>query len=196
MMWDLESDCAPPRNANDTDIHVDIKSLPSSQPLAVFTDSSFLFVSMRSIGMRKKISGLANSLRSRLSLQDTLSHVEALQRCLDHIPRWTDSRSVQARTLLDLQLRQLVVILHATRVIETETNISAERRFSVMSLLEAATTTIDLHTSLLASSNLALCCTRNDYYRAALLVCHATYYTGKNNGGLRHLPHGHMLITI
>ena len=189
MLSSLESDCAPPRNVNDADINVLVKELPASQPSTVFTDSSFLFVSARSVAIRKTTCALANSLQSRLSLQETLSHVEALQGCLERIPTWTDSKSLQARTLLDLQLRQLVVILHATRVVETEVKPSAARRYSIISLLYAATTTVTLHTALMASSNLALCCTRSDSYRAALLICHVAYYASKNNGRLHRMPY-------
>ena len=166
--------------------------LPPAQPIFVFTDSSFLSVSARSIGIRKKISALANRLQSRLSFQDILSYVETLQEDLGRIPNWTDSRCLQARSLLDLRLGQPIVILHATRVVETGSSTNAERRFPVIFLLEAATTTLNLHTALTVPSNLALWCTRNDYYRAALLVCHAAYYTDKNNGELRSVPHRHI----
>ncbi|CAN9379685.1 unnamed protein product [Alternaria alternata] len=45
----------------------------------------------------------------------------------------------------------------------------------------AAAATTALHTALTASSNLALCCTRSDYYRAALLVCHVACHANKVN---------------
>jgi hypothetical protein len=188
MLSSLESNCAPPRNVNDADIHIDTKELPPSQSTDVFMDSSFLLVSARSLGIRKKMCALATNLQSSLGVQDTLSHVEALQGCLERIPGWTVSRCLQARTLLDLQLRQFLVSLHAARAVETETKWCAERRYSVVSLLEAATTTV-LHTALTASSNLSLCCTRRDYYRAALLVCHVTYYASKINGKLSRVSH-------
>jgi hypothetical protein len=75
-----------------------------------------------------------------------------------------------------------------------ETKMSAEQRYFVISLLEAATTTINLQTALMASSNLAICCTRSDYYRAALLVCHVAYYAGKDNGRLCCMPMYKQLI--
>jgi hypothetical protein len=192
MISNLESDCAPPRNVNDAEINVLMKKLPSSQPITVFTDSSFLFVSARSISIRKNICALANSLQSRLSFQDTLAHVEALQGCLELIPTWTNSRCLQARTLLNLQLLQLVVILHATKVVETEVKTSGKRRYSMISLLDAATTTVNLHTALTASSYLALCCTRSDSYKAALLICHVAYYASKNNGKLHRMQNDYI----
>jgi hypothetical protein len=87
------------------------------------------------------------------------------------------------------KLRQFLVILHAARVVDIKTKMSAEQRYSVVSMLEAATATVNLHTALTASSNLALCCARCDYYRAALLVCHVAYYASKSNGKLSRVSH-------
>jgi hypothetical protein len=182
MVSRLESDCATPAYVNDAQLYSSLVELPPSQPVDVFTDTSFLFVSMRSPDLRSRICTLANSLQSRLSFQDTLSHANAVQEYLASIPKWTDLGSLQARTLLDLQLRQLLVILHAANTADLGTTTNTESRYSSFALLEAATTTASLHTALTASGNLALCCTRSDYYRAALLVCHVGYYASKNNG--------------
>ncbi|KAG9195951.1 hypothetical protein G6011_01072 [Alternaria panax] len=180
----LESDCAAPANINDAQLHSSLEELPPSQPVDVFTDTSFLFVSMRSRELRSRPCTLANSLQSKLSFQDTLSHANAIQEHLGSIPTWTDPRSLQARTLLDLQLRQLSVILYAAMTADLETTTNTEHQFSSIALLEAATVTASLHTALTASSNLAVCCARSDYYRAALWVCHIAYYASKNNDAM------------
>jgi hypothetical protein len=182
MVSRLESDCAAPANINDAQLRPSSEGLPTSQPVDVFTDTSFLFVSMRSLDLRSRLCTLANSLQSRLSFQDTLSHANTVQEHLGRIPKWTDPRSLQARTLLDLQLRQLLVILHAANTADMGTTMNTENQYSSIALLEAATATARLHTALTASGSLALCCTRSDYYRAALLACHVAYHASKNNG--------------
>ncbi|KAF1942115.1 hypothetical protein EJ02DRAFT_346248 [Clathrospora elynae] len=184
MLSSLEHDCLSPRNINDADLHVDSEELPPSWPIDVFTESSFLFHSTQTIGLRTKLCALANSLQASLSFQEAVRYTELVQKCMKDTPNWTDARSLQVRTLLNLQLQQFLVILHAPKAVEVDTGMGSEYRYSVIALLEAATIVIGLHTDLLASSNLALCCTRNDYYRAALLVCHIAYYTGKNDDTL------------
>jgi hypothetical protein len=52
----------------------------------------------------------------------------------------------------------------------------------MITALEAATATIDLHSSQLKLSNFSLVLTRNDYFRAILLICHIAYYAHRDNG--------------
>ena len=184
----IESDCAAPQNVDDIDLRRDMDDLPQWRPSIVFTDASFLFASMRSLELRAKVCALANSSRTNLSFADTLVYSNSLQKCLESTPDWSHPRALQARTLLVLQLRQLIIILNTTSAIETKPGTSSERRYAIISLLENAAATVNLHTALTATSNLALCCSRSDYYRAALLVCHVAYYASRNQGTLSIAP--------
>ncbi|KAF7672800.1 hypothetical protein GT037_009301 [Alternaria burnsii] len=181
MVSRLEADCAAPGNFNDVQLSPSLEELPPSEPMEIFTDTSFLFISTRSVGFRSSLCALTNSLQSRLSFQDTLSHANTIEDYIQSIPNWIDSGSLQVRVLLDLQLRQLLVILYAANTADAGATLNTERRYSIIALMEAAAATTALHTALTASSNLALCCTRSDYYRAALLVCHAAYHANKVN---------------
>ncbi|KAF1851013.1 uncharacterized protein K460DRAFT_270862 [Cucurbitaria berberidis CBS 394.84] len=177
----LEYDCTSPRNINDADLPVDLTELPNSHPITTFTDTSYLHLSMRTIDRRTRFCSLVNSFKASLSFQDILRHTEDIQRCLQATPKWGDSRSLQARTLLDLQLRQFLVILHTSKVLGVDLQLGAEGRYSMIAALEASAALIDLHTHVLNASVFTLCCTRNDYYRAALLICHIAYHASKSN---------------
>lgn len=52
----------------------------------------------------------------------------------------------------------------------------------MITALEAAAATIQLHASLLKHTNYALVLTRNEYFRAILLICHVAYHAQRNNG--------------
>ena len=186
MVSRLEADCAAPGNFNDVQLSPSLEELPPSESVEVFTDTSFLFISTRSLSFRSSLCALTNSLQSRLDFQDALSHANTIEDYIQSIPDWIDPGSLQARTLLDLQLRQLLVILYAAKTADVGATLNTERRYSIIALMGAAAATTALHTALTASSNLALCCTRSDYYRAALLVCHvachAACHANKFNG--------------
>jgi hypothetical protein len=182
MVSRLEADCAAPGNFNDVQLSPSLDELPPSEPVEVFTDTSFLFISTRSLNFRSSLCALTNNLQSRLDFQDTLSHANTIEDYIQSIPDWIDPGSLQARTLLDLQLRQLLVILYAAKTADVGATLNTERRYSIIALMGAAAATTALHTALTASSNLALCCTRSDYYRAALLVCHVACRANKFNG--------------
>ena len=182
MLSNLEYDCASPRNINDVDLRVDLRKLPPTQPDSTFTDTSFFNISMRTIDLRTRLCALVNSFKSGLSFHDILRYTDDIQRCLQAIPNWDDSRSLQARTLLDLQLRQFLVILHSPKVLGVDCCLGSETRFAMIAALEASAELIELHTRLLESSIAALCSTRNDYFRAGLLICYIAYHASKADG--------------
>lgn len=166
------------------DLHLDLEELPQSLPTSTFTDTSFLHFSMQTIELRTTLCARTNSLKSRLSFLDTLQYIDMVQRCLQAIPEWKNIRSRQSRTLLDLQLRQFLVILFTPKALRDKSACGSESRYSMIASLEASVKMIDMHTKILNMPNLALCCTRNDYYRAALLICHVTYHASKYDGEL------------
>lgn len=181
VLSSLEYDCTSPHNLNDTDIYVGMEELPQSLPISTFTDTSFLHSSMQTTDLRTRLCALTNSLKSSMSFQDTLRYTDTVQRSLQAIPEWANLRSKQAQTLLDLQLRQFLVILFTSKALRFNTNSGAESWVSIIGSLEASVKVIDMHTHILNMPNLALCCTRNDYFRAAMLICHIAYHASKSD---------------
>jgi hypothetical protein len=182
MLSNHDYDCTPPRNINDLELHLDINELPQSHVATHFTDTSFLHISMQTFELRARLCSMTNSLRGGPEFEATLQHEDALQHCLDGIPHWTDSRSTQVRALLDLQLRQIIVVLHTPRALKPESRRKSDCRYAIIAALEAAASSIHIHSNLVEASNYSLCLTRNDYFRAALLICHVAYYARETKG--------------
>ncbi|CAO2649466.1 Nn.00g068510.m01.CDS01 [Neocucurbitaria sp. VM-36] len=179
VMSSLNYDCAPPRNINDINLSLDLKELPNSQQISTYTDASFLHYSMKTIELRTRLCAIVNSLKTSLSFPETLRYTDDIQRFLEAIPKWDHPGSLQARTLLVLQLRQFLVILHTSKVLNVDLRPSPERRYVIIAALEASAAQVDSHTHVLDRSIQTLCCTRSDYYSAALLICHVAYYASK-----------------
>jgi hypothetical protein len=151
---------------------------------------------MQSLELRVSICSKINGLKGNASLQDTLEDEDTLRQHIANIPRWTGTRSIQATNLLELQLQQSIVVLHASRTSRVELRRRSEYRYAMITALEAATATIDLHTSQLKSGNFSLILTRSDYFRAILLICHIAYYAYRDNGKVLHLPTWPLLMLL
>jgi hypothetical protein len=90
-------------------------SLPPSHDSNTYTDTSFLHLSMDTIKFRTELCAKANSLKGNPEFSDTLSSEDAICKHLQNIPSWNSPQCAQGLTLLDLQLRQFLVILHVSR---------------------------------------------------------------------------------
>ena len=178
----LNYDCAPPRNINDTELYPTLGELPQDRSITTYTDTSYLCLAMQTLELRIEICSKVNNFKESPDRYDALEYEETIRQQISKFPRWTDARSLQARTLLELQLRQFLTILHAPRVLQVESRRKLNCRYSMVTALEAAARMIDLHSSLAASGNYALVLTRNDYFRATLLICHIAYYSRRTNG--------------
>jgi hypothetical protein len=182
MLSSLDYDCAPPRNIMDFDMYADMNSLPESQPLSILSDASFLHCASQSISLRVRLCAMTNSLRPSATFHDILQDEENVQDALAQIPRWKESHAHLAWTLLDLQLRQFVVILHTQRALDGQLREKPESRYSMLTALEASATLIERHNALIDTNNFALCCIRLDYLRASLLICHIAYHASLASG--------------
>ncbi|KAF2031397.1 hypothetical protein EK21DRAFT_63366 [Setomelanomma holmii] len=180
----LDHDCALPRNIDDVDLHSDLETLPRSHHVNTFTDTSFLYCAMQTAELRASLCANVNSLKQTSEFQATLQCEDKVRRSLKDIPRWTDQRSSQARNLLDLQLRQFLVVLHAPRALQHELRGLSDCRYAMFTSIEAASKTIEVHNNMMEASNYALLLTRNDYLRAILLICHVAYHARRANDSI------------
>lgn len=181
MLSNLQYDCAAPRNINDSDLHPDMKYLVDSHPHHTFTDTSYLHCSVRSLSLRARLCATANSLQSPPSLSSTLHSEQEIQTALNSLPRWTDPQALMASTLLDVQLRQFLLIIYQPHVLHRSPNFhcfaSSSTVYATATALSTAETLINLHYTLNNASIFALTCLRLDYLRAALLIAHIAYYS-------------------
>lgn len=184
----LEYDCSPPQNIHDSDLLVDMDQLPSAQPISTFTDTSFLHFSMQTAPLRTTLCAMTNRLHSGPDSQEVSGYEAKIQEALEKLPKWPESKSFQAWTHLDLQLRQFLVILHTHRALQAQFRMKPDHRYSILTCLEAAITLIERHMDLVNSGNYVLCCIRSDYYRAALILCHITWHASNDSGNRDFIP--------
>jgi hypothetical protein len=184
ILSSLEYDCAPPRNVMDLGLYPDMRCLPESQSNSLFSDVSYLHCSLQSISLRVRLCAVANSLRSSGTFQDLLRDEHCVQDALARIPKWKEAHTLLTWTLLDLQLRQFIFILHTQRALNSELGVKPEHRYSVLTSLEASATLIDRHVELMETNNFALCSLRFDYLSASLLICRTAYYANLASGKL------------
>ncbi|KAF2004480.1 hypothetical protein P154DRAFT_617026 [Amniculicola lignicola CBS 123094] len=181
VLSNLDYTCAPPRNIDDYELKVDLERLPDSKPISTSTDTSFLYCAAQTSALRIKLCTLANSVSKDLELPEILQYEQEIRAALAALPKWTTPRAFQAWTHLDLILRQYLAILHTKIALRPRLAIDATQRYSVLTCLEASVAMIDEHTNMMAFRNYTLTCTRSDYYRAALLLCHIAYHASLNN---------------
>jgi hypothetical protein len=174
----IPSDCATLLNVNDEDLTVECDTLPLSKPWGVYTACSFLHISRASFSLRVSLNSIANDLSSPLQYNEVLDYGEIINKELEKLPPPDEPRETQdtrglpamVRTLLDVQLRQFLILLHAPFAREAGTNV----RFllSMMICFNAAASMIEQHSQLTRSSNFLLLLLRQDCLRAALVICH------------------------
>jgi len=106
-------DCRPPLNVDDDDLTLDMARLPMPKPSIQYSSAAFLHIASMSLPLRIELCALANDPSSQLRHEEVLRYEQQILDALDQIPSWTDPHSKQATALLELQLRQFLIIIHA-----------------------------------------------------------------------------------
>ncbi|KAF2091738.1 hypothetical protein K490DRAFT_61166 [Saccharata proteae CBS 121410] len=166
----LVSDCAAPLNVNDMDLEeFGRKSFPTAWPIQEYTEASFLHVSSKSLQLRVSINALVNNSSSSLSYDDALTYDRQLLQELGRIPSWTgNDAAVFPRTLLDMQLRQYLILLHNPFARQAGTN--PRYAYSRAACMDAAAAILEQHSKLIAADCYALLLLRSDIVRSALSI--------------------------
>lgn len=161
------SDCGAVSNLDDGALTLPGGALPASRPRGEFTNASYLHWSQRSLDLRNTLTSTLNQLGSHPNVEDVLRNDEEIQQHLQDLAKCTLPAIV--KTLLDIQLRQYLVMLHlpyARSEITSSTNL-----LSKVALLGAATSIIDQVSKLSATSRNAICFVRTEVFRSALSLC-------------------------
>ena len=173
---DLPFDCPSPSNLDDSEFGVASEQLPKEKPSLNFTATSFMCKLHKSRQYRTALISLINNPKSNLQYDEVMYHEGKLLQMIKELSRWEDVdglRSADSRTpwvLLDIQLRQLLLLLHGPWARQTESN--PRYSYSRMVCINAAKSILDQYSSLTRSGNYALLVFRNDVVRAALSICH------------------------
>jgi Fungal specific transcription factor domain len=176
----LPSDTATVLNVHDSELTNNGR--PTSRPLKEHTSASYLHISRSSFSLRVSLNSLVNDLSSPLLYDQVLNYEDAITKELRKLPQVTerqgtqyhnDGASVMAWTLLDIQLRQFLIMLHSPFARQVETN--SRFLLSRVTCLDAAVQILKKYSYINKIGNLALLLLRNDPFRIALAICQTTY---------------------
>ncbi|OKL57739.1 hypothetical protein UA08_06921 [Talaromyces atroroseus] len=176
----LPSDTATVLNVHDSELTK--HGRPTSRPVEEHTSALYLHISRSSFSLRVSLNSLVNDLSSPLLYDQVLNYEDAITKELRKLPQVTeyqkpqdknDSVSLMARTLLDIQLRQFLIMLHSPFARQAETN--SRFLLSRVTCLNAAVEILRKYSYINKSGNLALLLLRNDPFRVALAICQTTY---------------------
>lgn len=165
-------DCPPPLNINDESFMELSVHLPVSAPSEEYTDTSFLNISSKSLSLRISLCALINDPNSSMQFVDVLKYEQLILEALYSIPEWKNHETTQASTLLDLQLRQLLLLIHSPFARQTS---SSQHRYSRMVCFETAKHILEQYYQLISSDNFTISLIREDVYLAALSICHNAF---------------------
>lgn len=168
--WTLQSDCPPPHHLSDEDLDQTTEHLPALRRANDFNNSSFLCFSSESIVLRTTLNTYLNNIRQPISFEEAKRYTDEIENHLQSIPEWSEPSSEIASTLLTLNLRQYLLVLHDRQIRNADTK--AERDFSRMILVETAVKMIESHRALTSRGCCALELLCSDQLRAALSLCH------------------------
>ena len=168
------SDSAPALNVNDEDFDETSEAPPIQQADTLYTATSFLHLSRSSLSLRISLNSVLNELSSHPNYEAVLKFDEMIMHKLQEIPSRTEfGDDSMSRTLLDIQLRQFLILLHGPFARQAES--SSRYSLSKMTCFNAASSIIDQHAKLTASGSYILCLFRNDVFRSALAICHTIF---------------------
>lgn len=184
----------PPLNIDDDTIHESAREQLEGMPLDCLTDTSFQAIAYSSVGLRLRICAMVNNSHVRADesqFLDILAMDEEIMKALTAIPtswastaadKWPTQRSLYIRTMLDLLLRQQLIVLHipfaALTVRHPRFNHSRRAR------LEAATSVLSQFKMLVDQGIVPPSGCSNFQFQAALTICHELYLRDEGFGKL------------
>ena len=180
MTRDIFEDCGSPSNLNDEELSPSIEQLPEPRPLSQFTKSSYQHLSRSSWPLRLELTCLVNGPDSQIPYEDVLLYDKKIMQHLDDIPNWSDKEGLVPRTLLQLQLQQLLLLLH--RPYARDETWQSRRDYSAIVHLRSSMTILDLHDQLTDTGHSFLRLLRNDILGASLSICYNMSFSDPKTG--------------
>ena len=163
-------DCGPPLNVEDDEINLSMDRFRPPRQISDHTRSSFLNLSYSTFALRQEIVSLINGPSSHMPYEEVLQLDRRIMQVLDEIPSWRRESGNLPKCLLQMQLQQLLLLLHRPYV-QHESE-SSRYDYSASVHLRAAVSILDLHENLVAAGITMLCTLRNDMLDAVLGICY------------------------
>lgn len=170
LYWDTPA----PANLPDDTFSADSQELPASRPLDHFTSASYLAISRQSISLRLHLMQMLNDPSEEIQYSEVLDYDAQIHELLSNLPKWDDSRAKLPSALLQVQLRQYLLILHRPFASLAATN--SRYVYSFTTCIDAAGSIVSIHDELTSKGILALNNMRNDVVRAGLILSTVIYH--------------------
>lgn len=195
---EISTQCGPPENIGDGDLEVLAQQVPESKDVTMWTPTSYLRLSYKSINLRASLNNLINESNGILEYVDVLAYEERIRVALGLLPDWQSveegisehvrspvGRSERQRwaiseTLLDLQLRQFLIPLHSPFAQDAHKN--PRREHSVIVCYETTHKILASHNMLMGSGTDVLNLLRDDVLGPALSTCRTIYVSASLKG--------------
>jgi hypothetical protein len=164
----LYFDTPPPANLQDDAFSVETRQMPKSLPSEHSTPNSYLNVALKSLPLRIHLTRVLNDPSNVLQYTDVLHYDEQITSILAELPLWTGPHTAIPSTLLGLQLRQYLLILH--KPYAKQAFVSSRFMYSFTTCVEVASAIISAHEDLNSAGILALNHFRNDAIRVGMTL--------------------------
>ena len=187
MTGDFE-DCGNPANLDDENFGPSEEQPPDSKPATESTRSTYQHISHTTLPLRLNVLSFINTPSSKIQYEDVLKYDQEIMRHLDNIPQWSNQDALLTTALLQLQLQQLLVVLHRPYLVLDSGTYGSN--YSAIIYLRSAKTIIDLHHRLAGRfdgqsttwSNVFQYLFRNDIFGAAISICHSVSFSDPDAG--------------
>lgn len=169
LYWDTPC----PANLPDDAFSAETQDLPASRPLEHFTTASYLSVARQSIPLRLQLMQSLNDPSETLPYSEVMHYDAQLHELLSALPKWEDARASIPTALLQLQLRQFLLILHkpwASLAPKSDRYV-----YSLTTCINASGSIITAHDELVTKGVLFLNNMRNDVLRVGLTLSRIIY---------------------
>ncbi|KAI5368862.1 hypothetical protein J4E82_010317 [Alternaria postmessia] len=159
----LYFDTPAPANLADEAFSPDTQHVPLGQPTEYFTSASYLAMTLKSLPLRIHLTQLLNTPSSVLRYTDVLHYDAQIRSALAILPVWNDDSALVPSTLLRLQLRQYLLLLHKPYAKLAHTNDRYLHSFTTC--VDTCSSLLAMHDCLISRGILALHNFRNDVIR-------------------------------
>ncbi|KAI4949954.1 hypothetical protein J4E86_007909 [Alternaria arbusti] len=161
-----------PDNLGDESFSPDMQHMPASDEN--FTSASYLIATTKSLPLRIHLTQVLNTPSSALDYDDVLHYDARIRSALAALPVWNDDRALVPSALLQLQLRQYLLLVHKAyaRLACTDNRYL----YSFTTCVETCSSLVTTHDRLLSRGVLALNNFRNDVIRAGLTLSQIVYH--------------------
>lgn len=181
----VSSDCARVQNIDDNDLKDEADDTSRSKNWDLYTASSYLHVSKSSFNLRATLNSLVNNLGLPLQWEQVVDYEELVKAELENLPSWMRSdlnsdAGALSGAILQIQLQQLLILLHMpfARKMDSNTRCPVSR----MICFQAAQKILEQVRQLSQHQYSFILLFRQEYFRAALSVCHCAYVSHNTPG--------------